>query len=158
MYAPYSQGSSSLRWHGISPLSSSSFPEHDHEDDNGNEKDDADDSSHQPERDTSHARAPSMLVSHRLHNSGIVVCFCFQVNDVVAAETCPHRPVVLSFEDGVAACADLLHLRHILHGLQHLLRPHRPVQKVVVGVIEPQGGTDIWWCTVHGNVWHFYHI
>ena len=35
----------------------------------------------------------------------------------------PVQPVVLSFEEGVAARADLLHLRHILHALQRLCGP-----------------------------------
>ena len=65
-------------------------------------------------------------------------------------------PVLLSFEDGEAPGADLLHLHHVLHRLLH--RPHRPAQKLVVGVIEHQGSTDIWWCTVHRDVWHLYHI
>ena len=43
-------------------------------------------------------------------------------------------PVLLSFEDSEAPGANLLHLRHILHRLLHC--PHRPAQKLVVGVIE----------------------
>ena len=60
----------------------------------------------------------------------------------------PVQPVVLPFEDGVAAGADLLHLRHILHALQGLRSPLKGAQGLPGSVIEVEGGADVRWLAV----------
>merc|ERR1719367_999704 len=117
------------------------------------------DGTDQPEMHSSHSsRAPIWLVSNRLDNGRLVGRFSLQVNHVVAAKTNILRFVVLSFEDSVTSNANQLHLCHVFHWLRLLLRSHLPAQKILVGVIEPQGGIHIRRGTVDGDVWHFYHI
>ena len=60
----------------------------------------------------------------------------------------PVQPVVLPFEDGVAAGADLLHLRHILHALQGLRSPLQSAQGLPRSIIEVEGGADVRWLAV----------
>ena len=53
------------------------------------------------------------------------------------------QPVILPREDGVAAGADLLHLRHILHALQGLRSSLKGAQGLPGSVIEVEGGADV---------------
>ena len=62
--------------------------------------------------------------------------------------------MVPSFEDSVAAGADLLHLRHVLHILQHHRRPLRPTQLLASGVVEYQSAANIRWSAVNWDVWY----